>query len=34
MTKVNTVLGQISADELGQPLIHEHLTFRLSRVGM
>ncbi|MCX6009311.1 MAG: hypothetical protein NTW48_04660 [Chloroflexi bacterium] len=27
MAKVNTVLGQISADELGQPLIHEHLTF-------
>jgi phosphotriesterase-related protein len=27
MAKVNTVLGQISADELGQTLIHEHLTF-------
>ncbi len=27
MAKVNTVLGQISADELGQTLLHEHLTF-------
>jgi phosphotriesterase-related protein len=27
MAKINTVLGQISADELGVTLMHEHLVF-------
>jgi len=27
MAKVNTVLGEISADELGMTLVHEHLVF-------
>jgi len=30
MAKVNTVLGQVSADELGVTLMHEHLIFAYS----